>query len=87
MNQPKMVMDVHQKPKPAKWLMLSFQHLFAMFGSTILVPFIVDLDPSVALISSGLGTLAYLLITRGQIPALSRLVLCLYCSDPIGYAF
>ncbi len=40
-----------------------------MFGSTILVPYLVDLDPAVALISSGLGTLAFMLITKGQVPA------------------
>ncbi len=40
-----------------------------MFGSTVLVPFLTGLNPSVALISSGLGTLAFLLITKGQVPA------------------
>ncbi|WP_078554799.1 solute carrier family 23 protein [Bacillus alkalicellulosilyticus] len=56
-------------PRLDKWLVLSLQHLFAMFGATILVPFYVGLSPAVALVSSGLGTLAYLLITRGQVPA------------------
>lgn len=64
-----MVMDVREVPQKSKWLMLSLQHLFAMFGSTILVPFLTGLPPAVALISSGSGTLAYLLITRGRIPA------------------
>ncbi|WP_029326771.1 solute carrier family 23 protein [Bacillus coahuilensis] len=64
-----MVLDVHEKPSPEKWLLFSIQHLFAMFGATILVPFLVGLPPAVALVSSGVGTLAYLLITRGQIPA------------------
>ena len=52
-------------------VILSIQHLFAMFGSTVLVPFLTGLNPSVALISSGLGTLAFLLITKGQVPAYS----------------
>ncbi|WP_349410436.1 solute carrier family 23 protein [Pseudalkalibacillus sp. SCS-8] len=60
---------IREVPNPGKWLTLSFQHLFAMFGATILVPFLVGLSPAVALVSSGLGTLAYLLITKGQIPA------------------
>ncbi|GGK13969.1 uracil transporter [Caldalkalibacillus thermarum] len=65
-----MVMDVHDVPRAHRWLMLSLQHLFAMFGATILVPYLIDgLEPAVALITSGLGTLAYLAITRGQIPA------------------
>lgn len=69
MQNEKMVMDVHDVPQLKKWLLLSIQHLFAMFGSTILVPFLTGLSPAVALISSGLGTLAYIVITRGKIPA------------------
>ncbi|QOY34397.1 solute carrier family 23 protein [Anaerobacillus isosaccharinicus] len=60
---------IREIPKADKWLVLSLQHLFAMFGATILVPYLVGLSPAVALVSSGLGTLAYLLITRGQVPA------------------
>lgn len=60
---------IREIPKADKWLIFSLQHLFAMFGATILVPYLVDLSPAVALVSSGLGTLAYLLITRGQVPA------------------
>ncbi|MFC7372101.1 solute carrier family 23 protein [Fictibacillus iocasae] len=63
------ILDVHEKPPAAQWLTLSLQHLFAMFGATVLVPFLVELNPGVALVSSGLATLAYLLITKGQIPA------------------
>ncbi|WP_163101433.1 solute carrier family 23 protein [Peribacillus alkalitolerans] len=63
------VLDVQEVPKTAQWITLSLQHLFAMFGATVLVPFLVGLSPGVALVSSGLGTLSYLLITKGQIPA------------------
>ncbi|MBO8155309.1 MAG: uracil permease [Bacillaceae bacterium] len=69
MKKQDMVMDVRDVPKAGNWLILSLQHLFAMFGATILVPFLTDMSQGVALISSGLGTLAYLLITRGRIPA------------------
>lgn len=62
-------MGVREVPEIHKWITLSLQHLFAMFGSTILVPYLTGLSPSVALISSGLGTIAYLLITKGKIPA------------------
>jgi len=48
---------------------LSLQHLFAMFGATVLVPFLVGLDTSVTLFSSGVGTLLYIAITKGKIPA------------------
>jgi uracil permease len=65
----KPILDVNEMPKPTQWLTLSLQHLFAMFGATILVPYLVGLDPAIALISSGLGTLAFLLITKMQVPA------------------
>ncbi|WP_096189198.1 uracil permease [Evansella halocellulosilytica] len=61
--------EINEVPRLDKWIVLSIQHLFAMFGATILVPMLVGLSPAVALVSSGLGTLAYLVITRGQIPA------------------
>lgn len=61
--------DIEDRPKLLLWLGLSFQHLFAMFGATVLVPILVGIDPSVALISSGLGTLAHLSITKFKIPA------------------
>lgn len=60
--------DVHETPAPSRLLPLSIQHLFAMFGSTVLVPILTGLDTSVALLTSGIGTLLYLLITKGKIP-------------------
>lgn len=47
---------------------LSFQHVFAMFGATVLVPFLTGLDPGSTLIASGVGTLIFHLITRGKVP-------------------
>lgn len=61
--------DVHDMPKPGLLLGLSFQHLFAMFGATVLVPILVGIDPAIALFSSGLGTLAHLSVTKYKIPA------------------
>ena len=63
------VLDVKDKPKPAQWAFLSLQHLFAMFGSTVLVPFLTHLPISAALLASGIGTLLYILITKAKIPA------------------
>lgn len=48
---------------------LSVQHLFAMFGSTVLVPFLLKVDPSTALFMNGIGTLLYLWICKGKLPA------------------
>lgn len=50
-------------------LALSLQHLFAMFGATVLVPYLTGFDPSVALFTGGVGTLIYILVTGGKIPA------------------
>lgn len=49
-------------------LPLSIQHVFAMFGSTVLVPYLTGLDPGSALIASGVGTLIFHAITRGKVP-------------------
>ncbi|WP_054951572.1 uracil permease [Numidum massiliense] len=69
MKQTHVVLDVHERPPLFKWAALSIQHLFAMFGATILVPLLTGMSVSVALLTSGIGTLAYLVITRGKIPA------------------
>ncbi|SFA75119.1 MULTISPECIES: solute carrier family 23 protein [unclassified Bacillus (in: firmicutes)] len=69
MNNNKPLLDVKDVPNPIQWITLSLQHLFAMFGATILVPYLVGLSPAIALISSGLGTLAFLMITKWQVPA------------------
>ncbi|OEF96050.1 uracil permease [Desulfuribacillus alkaliarsenatis] len=60
---------VDERPPLSQLLPLSFQHLFAMFGATVLVPFLTGLSPAVALLSSGVGTLLFILITKGQVPA------------------
>ncbi|WP_282803680.1 uracil-xanthine permease family protein [Secundilactobacillus kimchicus] len=66
---PDAVLDIWEKPKFGQWVGLSIQHLFSMFGSTVLVPILVGLNPGIALFSSGVGTLMYILITKGKIPA------------------
>ncbi|GIO58454.1 uracil/xanthine transporter [Paenibacillus cineris] len=49
--------------------LLSLQHLFAMFGSTVLVPNLFGVDPGMILLMNGIGTLLYILICRAKIPA------------------
>ncbi|WP_027340816.1 uracil-xanthine permease family protein [Halonatronum saccharophilum] len=53
----------------SKGVLLAIQHLFAMFGATVLVPSLTGLNPAVALFTSGVGTLIFHLITRGKVPA------------------
>lgn len=64
----KMLLDVDEKPEFWTGLLLSFQHVFSMFGATILVPIILGLPISVALLMSGVGTLLYHFITRSKVP-------------------
>lgn len=52
-----------------KVLLLGLQHMFAMFGATILVPMLTGLDVSTTLLFAGLGTLLFHLLTKGQVPA------------------
>lgn len=63
------VLDVHEKPTAGKWLTLSLQHMFAMFGATILVPQLVGLSPAIALLTSGIATIIFIIVTRFQVPA------------------
>ncbi|WP_206172943.1 uracil-xanthine permease family protein [Treponema phagedenis] len=63
------ITDVRKKPKPVQWFFLSFQHVFAMFGATILVPLLTGLSPSTALFAAGSGTLIYILLTKARVPA------------------
>lgn len=48
---------------------LSVQHLFAMFGATVLVPILVGINPSVAILTAGIGTLIFHLCSKGKVPA------------------
>ena len=70
-----MLHDTGDKPPALQWLLLAIQHVCAMFGATILVPIVVNttagadiLSIPVALVSSGLGTLIYLICTRNRSP-------------------
>lgn len=63
------ILDIKDKPKPLQWFGLSLQHLFTMFGATVIVPIMVGIDPGIALFSSGLGTLVYMFTTGARIPA------------------
>lgn len=67
--------DTNEKPTIGKWIILAIQHVFAMFGATILVPLLVNkaagtevLTIPVTLVASGIGTLIYILCTKGKSP-------------------
>jgi uracil-xanthine permease len=63
-----LIVDVDEKPDLLQWFFLSFQHVFAMFGATILVPMMTGFPVSVALFASGIGTLIYTVCTKRKVP-------------------
>ena len=71
----KLLYDTHERPPLAKLIILALQHVFAMFGATILVPIMVNkevgvelISISTALLACGIGTLLYILCTKGKSP-------------------
>ena len=65
----KRTIGIHEKLPLLESLPLSFQHLTAMFGATILVPILLGVDPAITLLMNGIGTLLYSWVTKGGIPA------------------
>ena len=65
----KEILRPQDRPNLGHWIPLSFQHVFAMFGATILVPILTNLDPATALFTAGTGTLIYILCTGAKVPA------------------
>lgn len=63
------VIQVDERPSLAESIPLSIQHLFAMFGSTVLVPLTFGVNPATILLMNGIGTLLYIFICKGKIPA------------------
>jgi uracil permease len=64
-----LVLGIKEMPKnPWQWGILSLQHVFAMFGATVLVPILTGLSISVALFASGVGTLIYIAATKAKVP-------------------
>ncbi|KUO65786.1 MAG: uracil/xanthine transporter [Gracilibacter sp. BRH_c7a] len=61
--------QIHERLPLFKAIPLGLQHVFAMFGATVLVPFLTGLSPAIALLASGIGTIVFLLLTGSKIPA------------------
>jgi len=62
------IIDVDERPSLVETIPLSLQHLFAMFGATVLVPILFKVNPATVLLFNGIGTLLYIFITKGRIP-------------------
>lgn len=63
------MVQAQQKNSKGKTVILGIQHVFAMFGSTVLVPLLTGIDPSLALLCAGLGTLLFHFVTGRKVPA------------------
>lgn len=63
------IIQVEEKVPFHLLLPLSIQHLFAMFGASVLVPFLFGINPAVVLFMNGLGTLIFIFVTKGKAPA------------------
>ena len=61
--------QVEEKVPLLTGIPLSFQHLFAMFGASVLVPTLFKIDPAIVLLMNGIGTLIYLVLCKGKAPA------------------
>ncbi len=65
----KRIIQVEEKVPFNMLVPLSIQHMFAMFGASVLVPFIFGINPAVVLFMNGMGTLFFIFITKGKAPA------------------
>ena len=63
-----LIIGIREKPGIGKGIILSFQHVFAMFGATVLVPILTGIPVNTALLASGIGTLIYILCTGAKVP-------------------
>mgnify|MGYP002068799055 FL=1 len=63
------IIQVEEKVPVNMLVPLSIQHMFAMFGASVLVPFIFGINPAVVLFMNGVGTLLFILVTKGKAPA------------------
>lgn len=63
------IIGVDDRVSVGRAIPLGIQHMMSMFGSTVLVPTLTGLSPSVAIMCSGIGTICYLLVTRNKIPS------------------
>ena len=63
------VIQVEERVPISLSIPLGIQHLFAMFGATVLVPFLFHLNPNTCLFMNGVGTLLYIFLTKGKIPS------------------
>lgn len=65
----KKIIQVDEKVPVKMLIPLSIQHMFAMFGASVLVPFLFGINPAIVLLMNGVGTLVFIVVTKGKAPA------------------
>jgi len=65
----KRVVQINERLPLIEAVPLSLQHLFAMFGASVLVPVLLEINPATVLFMNGIGTLLYIFITKGKVPS------------------
>lgn len=65
----KKIIQVDEKVPVKMLIPLSLQHMFAMFGASVLVPFLFGISPAIVLLMNGVGTLVFIVVTKGKAPA------------------
>lgn len=65
----KRIIQVEEKVPVKMLIPLSIQHMFAMFGASVLVPFLFGINPAIVLLMNGVGTLVFIVVTKGKAPA------------------
>ena len=65
----KNIVQVQERVPLSKDIPLSIQHTFAMFSASVLVPYILGINPAIALLMNGIGTLIFIFVTKGKSPA------------------
>jgi len=69
MSKQRQIIQIQERVPLSKGIPLSIQHTFAMFSASVLVPYILGISPSIALLMNGIGTLIFIFVTKGRAPA------------------
>ena len=81
----KRIIQVEDKVPGKLLIPLSLQHMFAMFGASVLVPFLFGINPAIVLFMNGIGTLLFIVITKGKAPPMQVLASLLLLQQILSF--
>ena len=79
------IIQVEEKVPLKLLLPLSIQHMFAMFGASVLVPFIFGINPAIVLFMNGVGTLIFIAVTKSKVTGIFGVELRISCTGRCCY--